>query len=113
MMHYGIGHFGGGLYMVLFWVLIIVGIVYLISRSHHGFFSGHNAHEHRDSRSKYKKGPRQEEYRPGNSERFKEVDYSSEDIEKSKSPAEIAKERYAKGEIDKAEYKEILKELNR
>mgnify|MGYP006277555487 CR=1 FL=1 len=88
MMHYGYGHFGGGLYMILFWILLIIGIGYLISRSNISF--GNNSHR-KDFRGKYR----------------------DESPERTKSPEEIARTRYAEGEIDKDELEEILKELNR
>ena len=87
MMHYGFGNFGGGIYMILFWVLLIVGVVYLISRSNINFQNSNQANNHRN--------------------------YSPDNTNRSKSPEEIAKERYAKGEINKEEYNEILKEINR
>lgn len=90
MMHYGYGNmgfFGGGIYMILFWVVIIVGIIYLISRSN---ISLHNNKRNHAPRSNYQS--------------------RSED---DKSPIEIAKQRYAKGEIDKEELNKILNELRR
>ncbi len=67
------GHWFGGVFMILFWVLVIVGIVVLIrgisSRSGVGS--------------------------PTSSE----------------SPIEILKRRYAKGEIDKAEFEEKKKDI--
>ncbi len=113
MMHYGFGHFGGRIYMILFWILLIVGVVYLISRSHSGLFSkNHNTHR-RDYRPGPKEGPKRREYETTDSELFEERDYRNENINRDKSAEEIAKERYAKGEIDKEEYKDILKEINR
>ncbi|MEK7680828.1 MAG: SHOCT domain-containing protein [Patescibacteria group bacterium] len=75
MMNFGFTPFGGfgWIFMILWWVLIIVGIIALIrwftsqSHSNHG-------HE--------------------------------------KSPLEILKERYAKGEIDKKEFEERKKDLS-
>lgn len=72
------GHMmGGGGFMILFWVLIIGGAVYLINS--------------RNSRS--------DNYHQGKPE--------------GKQAEEIAKERYARGEIDKEELEEILEELRK
>lgn len=69
----GYGMWGGGfIFMFLFWILIIIGIVYLIRSL-------------------------------GNQRR--------EGTPMEKTPLEILKERYAKGEIDKKEYEEKKKEL--
>ena len=88
MMHYGfnrLGHFGGGgIYMILFWVLIIVGIIYLISKSNISLQSN-------------------------NTHRTKRTNYSNNN--QSRDPIDIAKERYAKGEINKEELNEIIQEL--
>ncbi len=91
MMHYGFGNMGfhgGGIYMILFWVIIIVGIVYLISRSNISL-------QNNNQRTPPPRG----NYQPRS--------------EESKSPEEIAKERFAKGEIDREEFNEILNELRK
>jgi putative membrane protein len=78
-MGYGMHGFGGGIgsiIMVLFWVLIIVGIVYLVRN-----ISSTNNSTNFNS-------PRQED-----------------------SAIDIAKKRYARGEIDREELDEIIKNL--
>lgn len=76
----GFGHmmgWGGGIFMMFFWVLIIIGIIYL--------FSNRNTN-HRDNSFSYRRESQAEE---------------------------IAKERYARGEITKEELEEILRDLRR
>ena len=75
MMNFGFTPFGGfgWIFMILWWALIIVGIVVLIKWL---TSQSHGTHDH------------------------------------EKSPLEILKERYARGEIDKKEFEEKKKELS-
>lgn len=87
MTRYGFARLGGGLFMILFGILVIVGLVFLISRLFNRFNNKHPGNI-----------PTRESYRDNV-------------IDRTKTPQEIAKERYAKGEIDKEKLNEILEEL--
>ncbi|MFO7814346.1 MAG: SHOCT domain-containing protein [Halanaerobiales bacterium] len=89
MTRYGFARLGGGLFMILFGILVIVGLVFLISRLFNRFGNKH---------------PRNISTRET---------YRDNVVDRTKTPQEIAKERYAKGEIDKEKLNEILEELKR
>ncbi|MEK7598288.1 MAG: SHOCT domain-containing protein [Patescibacteria group bacterium] len=77
MMNFGLSSLGGfgWIFMILWWILIIVGVIMLIKRLTAQSHGSNNLHD------------------------------------KKKSPLEILKERYAKGEIDKKEFEERKKDL--
>ncbi len=90
MMNFGFGPFGGfgWIFMVVFWGLVIWAIVALVRG---GSLNGHGCgHDHADAA--HGKG------KPA--------------LPAGRSPLEILKERYAKGEIDKKEFEEKKKDLN-
>lgn len=78
------GGFLGGILMIVFWALIIVGIVYLVKN-----ISNKNDNTGRDNNYRQIKN-----------------NYQKED-----SAVNIARERYAKGEISKEELDKILNDL--
>jgi len=76
---YGIQSFGGVIMMILFWALIIIGIVYLVRNVNNN--NRNNNYNNPDKRSQ------------------------------DNNAVNIARERYAKGEITKEELNEILDDL--
>ncbi len=71
MMGFGMGMMGGGGFTLIIWIIIIVGIIYLMSN------------------------------------RNTDNNYSN----KENKAEEVVRERYARGEINKEEYEELLKDL--
>ncbi|MCF8008744.1 MAG: hypothetical protein K9K32_03165 [Halanaerobiales bacterium] len=89
MHHYGfrfIGPMGGGVFMIIFAVLVIAGIFYLIMKTNNN-------------------------YKTGDSVRYNNNGYKKDFNHNEKRFIDIAKERYARGEIDKDKLQEILREL--
>ncbi len=76
-MPFGFGFGMGGIFMILWWVIIIVGVVALLRWLAQGAGTHSTGHGSGSSRS----------------------------------PMDILKERYARGEIDEAEYQKIKREL--
>jgi len=83
---YGAGFGFGWIFMVIFWGLIIWGIISLVR---HGGFGGHGCCG-----------------MGGHGE------HKQDDEKKNNSALDILKERYAKGEINKQEYEEKKKDLS-
>lgn len=79
-MRFGHMMYGGSWFMILFWIVIIIGVIYLLSKGNINLDSSHDKSSRRSGRDE-------------------------------KSPEEIAKERYARGEIDKEKFDEIMKDL--
>ncbi len=80
---YGMNSFGGIIMMILFWALIIIGIVYLVR----------NLTNNNSSNNNYNRDNNRDNNRQDN------------------SAVNIARERYARGEITKEELNEILDNL--
>ncbi len=102
MMGFGPGMMGGG-FSIIFWI-VIIGVIYY-------FFKEYNRHNHhRKDKHRYDDkrhgGPRYNER-----SRFDNIKEIDREVEVG-SAEEIARQRYAKGEISKEELREILDNLN-
>lgn len=97
MMRFGTGMLGGG-FSIIFWI-IIIGVVYYIfkeySKNNHRKYD-----DHRHSDPGYK-----------GRDHFDNRKKTNHKIDEDSSE-EIARQRYAKGEISKEELREILDNLN-
>ncbi len=84
--HFG---FGGGILMMIFWIVIIIGVIWLIKEV---FTDKRNdRHYYREQDNRYRQD-------------------SNPDNER---PEEIARKRLAKGEITRDEYEEIIETLKK
>lgn len=101
MMGFGPGMMGGG-FSIIFWI-IIIGVAYYFFKEYNRKNYHHNDYGPRDYRHKDNRHDRGSEFE----NRSKFVQHRDED-----SSAEIARQRYAKGEITKEELEEILDNLN-
>lgn len=100
MMGFGHGMMGGG-FSIIFWILII-GVVYY-------FFKEYNrSNHHRNGDHRYNNSNHD---RPKDKDRSRFDNLSDYQIDVD-SAEEIARQRYAKGEISEEELKEILANLN-
>ena len=102
MMGFGPGMMGGG-FSIIFWI-VIIGVVYYFfkeyNRSNH---QRRDEYRHDDNRHG---GPRYKDR--SRFDNIKEIDHEVD----TDSAKEIARQRYAKGEISKEELREILDNLN-
>lgn len=85
--HMGFMPWGGGSFMMFFWIIILAFIIYFIVQKN-------QENNYRDTRNDF--------------HQREQIDYS-----RKYKAEEIARERYAKGEITKEELHEILSNLKR
>ena len=102
MMGFGPGMMGGG-FSIIFWI-VIIGVVYYFFRE----YNRHSHHRKDDQRYNDKRhgGPHYKD-----NSRFDEIEEIDPEVG-ADSAEEIAKKRYAEGEISKEELREILDNLN-
>jgi len=102
MMGFGPGMMGGG-FSIIFWI-VIIGVVYYFFKE----YNRSNHHRRYDNRHDDKKHGGSKYNDRSHFDNIKEIDHEAE----VDSAEEIARQRYAKGEISKEELREILNNLN-
>ncbi|MGM0603862.1 MAG: SHOCT domain-containing protein [Bacillota bacterium] len=102
MMGFGPGMFGGG-FSIIFW-MVIIGIVYYFFKEYNR--NNHHRHDDRSYDDRRHGGPGYKDN--SHFDKRREIDQEIDE----KSAEEIAKQRYAKGEITKDELERILDNLN-
>jgi putative membrane protein len=104
-MGFGPGMMGGG-FSIIFWI-VIIGVAYYFFKE----YNRKNNHRHDDRRNGGPSGYKGHNNFDNHRDKFnkrKEIEYKNEED----SAEKIARERYAKGEISKAELREILDNLS-
>ncbi|MGM0603934.1 MAG: SHOCT domain-containing protein [Bacillota bacterium] len=98
MMGFGPGIMGGG-FSIIFWI-VIIGVVYYFFKE----YNNRNKHRH----DNHKHGGLSNKKRDLFDDNNREIDHRVDE----NSPEELARQRYAKGEISKEELNKILDNLN-